>query len=65
MKNYAGKICVQKKYEITGNKKGKVFNKDEGGYIANLIVFDGLVVGGDLHDQLYGSEPKQLDSLKK
>ncbi len=59
LEKFSGKVCTQKKYYIKSNVE-KADN-----YIANLIVFDGVVVGGDLQEQYYGSEAKSLDSLCK
>ena len=65
LKNYAGKICTQKKYAITNfnrfnNSGDKSSVKLDDDYIADLLVFDGVVVGADLHGQLYGSELREL-----
>ena len=68
LKDYAGKICTQKKYAITdfGNSKiKKNCEKPDDEYIADLIVFDGVVVGGNLHSKSYGSELKELRALRK
>lgn len=64
LKKYAGKICTQKKYLI--NVEGSADNKNGNSenYVADVIVFDGAVVGGDVREQLYGSELKKLDSLR-
>lgn len=68
LSKYAGKVCVQQKYSIKtseasqSNKKSGNNNNNNNNYIADLIVFNGSVVGGSLQDELYGSE---VEILKK
>lgn len=59
LKKYSGRVCIQQKYAVN---KGDYYDSDgdsnNNKYIADLIVFNGVVVGGSLRGELYGSEPK-------
>ena len=69
LSKYAVKVCVQQKYSIktseaskSNKKSGNNNNNNNNNYIADLIVFNGSVVGGSLQGELYGSE---VEILKK
>ncbi len=48
---YAGKECTKKRYQI-----------DNAGpdVVADLLLYQGRVIGGDIHRQIYGESPKPL-----
>lgn len=68
LKKFSGKVCVQKRYLVDSeSEENNKTNDETKKYVANLIVYENNVVGGDVQEQYYSKEtgPKRLDSLKK
>lgn len=53
LKRFAGKPCTLMRYEI--------LNADQEDLVADFIVYDNKVIGGDLHQQKYGESYRPLN----
>lgn len=53
LKRFAGKPCTLVRYRI--------LNSDEEDMVADFIVYQGKVIGGDVHQQRYGESFRQLN----
>ncbi len=57
LSKYCGKKCSKKRFVISSPK-----NKSEK-YIADMIVYEGKLIGGDIHKQIYNEPPMELNSI--
>ena len=58
LSKYAGKSCIKKRFSVSS--KNIPEDKDA---VVDLLLFDGKLVGGDLHFQIYDQCPMKIDSM--
>lgn len=51
LSRYKGKECKKVRYRIAGTDN----------MVADVIICKNKVIGGDIHDQIYGSSPRRFD----
>ena len=57
LSKYQGKKCTKKRFSISSPK-----NKSQK-YIANMIVYEEKLIGGDIHTQIYNDPPVKINSI--
>ena len=57
LSKYCGKKCIKKRFIISSPK-----NKSQK-YIADMIVYEKKLVGGDIHKQIYNQPPMKINSI--
>ncbi|MDE5852650.1 MAG: DUF4830 domain-containing protein, partial [Oscillospiraceae bacterium] len=58
LSKYAGKSCIKKRFSIFSKNISE--DKDA---VVDLLLFEGKLVGGDLHFQIYNQCPMKIDSM--
>lgn len=57
LSKYRGKKCIKKRFVISSPK-----NKSQK-YIADMIVCEEKLIGGDIHKQIYNDPPMKINSI--
>ena len=58
LSKFCGKTCAKKRFLVTSSK-----NKSEK-YVADMIVYEDKLIGGDIHKQEYKQSPMKINSIK-
>ena len=58
LSKFCGKICTKKRFLVASPK-----NKSEK-YIADMIIYEGKLIGGDVHKQEYNQSPMKINSIQ-
>lgn len=57
LSKYCGKKCIKKRFVVSSPK-----NKSQK-YVADMIVYEGKLIGGDIHTQIYNQPPMKINSI--
>ena len=58
LSKFCGKICTKKRFLVNSPK-----NKSEK-YVADMIIYEGKLIGGDVHKQEYNQSPMKINSIQ-